>query len=460
MAPRQTSFRVDCGSRIRAVSMAVWWSAILVMTSCARPAAEEPADFLRIWQTEQSPAAIAVLREIGDSLEQDYPGTVVEIENIPWSILSSRILAAVEADDPPDVAHLQPFMVSSMVHRQLLEPLDALYRELDTDDIYPVVRDLQLFDGHRYGIAHALGITYFGYRKDIADRLGLQEPETWDEYLTFIAEMVRAEPDQPGVLIPGGEPHFVSLLVSELLANNGGRLFDDTNRPQLMSREFLEVLRFLIELAKFAPPDWQHERFIDQYRHFAGDAGLNTPVTYGRAARRIAQYIGPEHAGPDRFAVMPQPIGPSGTTSYAGLDAEAFVVFRAARNRDLAMEFLRRFYQRDTYLRFCHTVPIHLTPIFRSLAESEEYHGHPYVQRWMPWQELLHRRLAGRQTVPLLTTRLRELRLPYLMELENSQILSDLVLEVAFRGADMETAARDAQARAETLIEDLGYRRW
>ena len=435
-------------------------AAALVAASCARPPVMESTGTLRIWQTEWNPAAVAVLHEIAEDMESAHPEVVVEIENITWGRLSSKILDAVEVGHLPDVAHLQPFMVASMVHQRLLEPLDDLYRELDADDIYPIVRDLQRFDGRRYGIAHALGITFYGYRKDVAQRLGLPIPGTWADYLGFVAQMQRAEPDQPGVLLPGSDPYFIDLLAVELLANNGGRLFDHTNRPQLESHPFLEVLRFLAELARWTPGDWRHERFIDQYRHFAGDAGLNVPVTYGRAARRITAYIGADLASPDRFAVMPQPVGPSGGVSTASLDAEAFVIFRTTRHRELAMEFLRRFYQRDNYLRFCRAVPIHLTPIFRSLAESEAYRGHADFRKWKPWNDLLQQRLADGQLVPLLMASLEDRHLPFLMELQSSHIIDDLVVAATRPETDVETAALEAQKKAEALIEELGYREW
>ena len=144
---------------------------------------------LCIWQTAVDPKAVAVLKEIGAEFERTHPGVRVEIESVAWGDLSSKLTAAVGAGNPPDIAHLEPFMFSSMQSKNLLEPLDDVISSLNPDDIYPAVKDLQLFEGHRYGIAHAFGITYFGYRKDIADRRGLKVPQTWAEYEGFIKSM-------------------------------------------------------------------------------------------------------------------------------------------------------------------------------------------------------------------------------------------------------------------------------
>jgi len=49
---------------------------------------------------------------------------------------------------------------------------------------------------------------------------------------------------------------------------------------------------------------------------------------------------------------------------------------------------------------------------------------------------------------------------PFLLELQESRIVSDMVFAVAKDGQDPEVAARAGQAKAEELIERLTYQRW
>ena len=49
---------------------------------------------------------------------------------------------------------------------------------------------------------------------------------------------------------------------------------------------------------------------------------------------------------------------------------------------------------------------------------------------------------------------------PFLLELQESRIVSDMVFAVAKDGQDPKVAARAGQAKAEELIERLTYQRW
>src|SRR5205823_3004110 len=136
---------------------------VIIGSSCALKQPQQTT--LRIWQTAVDPKAVAVLKDIATEFERTHPSEHVAIESVAWGALSSKLTTAVGAGHSPDIAHLEPFMFSSMQSKNLLEPLDDVISSLNLDDIYPAVKDLQLFEGHRYGIAHAFGITYFAYRK-------------------------------------------------------------------------------------------------------------------------------------------------------------------------------------------------------------------------------------------------------------------------------------------------------
>ena len=122
--------------------LALW---VVIGSSCTPRLQQQTT--LRIWQTAVDPKAVAVLKEIGAELERTHPGVRVEIESVAWGDLSSKLTAAIGAGDPPDIAHLEPFMFSSMQSKNLLEPLDDVISSLNPDDIYPAVKDLQLFEG-------------------------------------------------------------------------------------------------------------------------------------------------------------------------------------------------------------------------------------------------------------------------------------------------------------------------
>lgn len=432
---------------------------------------------LRVWQTETDKEALKVLDEVRKEFEATHPGVQVQIESVAWSSLSSKLTAAIASNNPPDLAHLEPFMVAAVYHRGLLLPMKDLIEQIEKDNqdrIFPTVRELQHFNGEYYGIAYAVGTTGWAYRRDLAESFGLTVPRTWDEYVHFARTMAERGGNGGRLLLPGGDPFFIDQLVAELVINNGGRMFDPrTNRPELDKPPFVQTLRFFQQLAPALDPGWMTQKYLDQFNRLAhGDAG-NVPVSYARASRAIEAGASTLPPTPEVFAWMEQPRGPgSNGAPVATIDCEPFVIFRAAYNRaapggknnaDLSREFLRLFFQKRHYLKFVRTVPIHLTPIFEKMASNGEYLSAPLLQRWRPWHEQTVAFLSHpEQTRPILMPDVSPAAktAPYLLEFQSRRILTQAVVDVLASEMAPEQAAHRAQAAAEQLVESLGYRSW
>jgi multiple sugar transport system substrate-binding protein len=420
---------------------------------------------IRIWETETDAGAGRVLKEIAREFEKLHPGTKVEIEAISWGELSKKLTAALSAGDVPDVVHLQPFMVASMQSKGLLAPLDDVIEDIGKDDIYDSVEELQLFDGHYYGIAYAIGTTYFSYRKDWAQAKGLNVPRNWNEFIQFIKTLTEdldgdGNIDRYGVILPGGSPFFMDQLTAELVASNNGRLFDKNWKPTFTEKEVIETLEFWREMAKYAPPDWTSEGYVDQFRSFATGKGASVPVTYARASKQIDKDAPKDLNSPEIFAVMQQPIGPSGKKSCATIDCEPWTIMASSKVIDEGKEFLKFFYKRENYVRFCTQVPIHLTPIRPSVAESEEYNKIDFIKKWKPWLDESLTMIREQRVKPILLVEEDDKNIPFLMELQGSRILTDMVLAVTKEGKSPLEAAKEAQRKAEEFIENMGYKKW
>ncbi len=436
----------------------------IIQIGCQRSPSDQ-VKTIRIWETETDASAKKVFDEIARNFEASHPGIKIEHESISWGALSKKLTAALSTGDIPDLVHLQPFMVASLYSKGLLEPIDDVVNAIGVDDIYPSVKKLQYFNGHYYGIAYAIGTTYFAYRKDIADKKGLSIPETWSQYLEFIKALTEdtdgdGKIDQYGVILPGGTPFFMDQLTAELVASNGGRLFDSNGRPTFTEQEVVETLTFWRDMSKFAPPDWTSEGYADQFRSFAIGKGASVPVTYARASKQIDKDAHPEINNPDHFAVMQQPIGPSGKNSYATIDCEPWVIFKTSKVTEEAKTFLKFFYTKSNYLQYCSQVPIHLMPVLRSAAESQEYTKNSFLTKWKPWYLESLKMIKEKRVRPIMLCNDRDKNLPFLMELQGSRILTDMVLAVTKEGKTPEEAAAEAQKKAEEFITQLGYKTW
>lgn len=453
-----------------------------LVNSCRKDSKSQPVT-LRIWQTETDPEAKKQLEKIVEDFKKAHKGEVeIDLESVAWSSLSSKLTNAINADNQPDIAHIEPFMAASLVSRDKLIPLDEVIDQItqeNNDKIFESVLNLQEFDGKRYGIAYAVGTTGFAYRKDIADKLKLSQPKKWDEYVEFVKKMSQENDGKLKLLLPGGDPFFIDQLFAELVANNGGTLFNpETNRPKLDSKEVIETLEFFRQLKPYVDSSWKDQKYLDQFNRLARGETGNVPVTYARASRSIEAVekdgAMPKDikASPDFFAWMPQVTGPSyNGEPIATIDCEPYVIFKKnsgnaetdSQREKLAKEFLTLYFKSDNYINFVNKVPIHLTPIFKNMALNAPYTSNELISRWKPWEQQTIQFLENPNRVrPILMpdNSITGRKIPFLLEFQARNILTKAVSAVVSEDVAPEIAAKRAQEESEIMIENLGFRKW
>ena len=419
---------------------------------------------VHIWHTEPNPKTVGVMKEIIADFEKLHPDIKIEQEPISWGDLGAKLMAAVAAGAPPDASHGQTYMERSFSAKGLLVPIDDVYQSIGEDDIFDVVKRLDYHDGHYYGIAHAIGVDTLIYRKDIFDAKGLKHPKTWDEWLKVL-EALTEDIDGDGVIDRyglglAGLGFFINEEVYMWVGSNGGRLFDEKGRPTFTEKPVLEVLAFWKKLQdrKVVPPGWLGHDYLDTFTELAvGKVAMI--LGWGRGVGFFEQYA-PDIADGDHFNVMWKPIGPSGTKVLTQLDCEPWMVFKDAKYPNEAKEFLKFFYQKDNYLKYIQTVPVHFFPIRKSVREDPRYKATPLIKEWKFWTDQQHEYISRGLAQPLLMTEWDDLELPFINEIAESGILMDMVTDVLKKDKDPLRAAIDAQKKAEKLIEKLGYKKW
>ena len=409
---------------------------------------------VRIWHTESDANAKKAFQRIVDKYEKIHPNVKIEWEAISWGALSEKLTIAMATGEEPDITHLEPFMVASLYSKGLLEPIDDVFNVIG-DDIFPAVKDLQKFGNKHYGIAYAIGTTYYSYRSDWANKKD-SKSLTWDEYIKMLNEIK----NKPGAILPGGSSFFMDQLFAETVACNGGRLFDDNGKPTFTEKQVIESLNFIKKISKTCSKDWTNIGYQEQFIQYAAGKGFSVPVTYARASKQIDKSTSKNIDAPNSFSVMEQPIGPSGKKSYATIDCEPWVIFKSSKVKKEAKDFLKFFYKKDNYIDFCSQVPIHLNPIFKSMAYGDTYQNLPFVKKWHKWEDLSLKMISSERVKPILLVEDNDKKLPFLMELQGSRIITDMIFDVAVNNEDPMFAAKKANMKAEKLIEKLGYKKW
>jgi multiple sugar transport system substrate-binding protein len=416
---------------------------------------------LQVWHTEVEPQTVKIIQETSIAeFEKKVPGVKVKQQAMGWGDLNTKLLAALAAGSPPDVTHLNPFMTSSLYTKGLLRPMDELIRAVGENDIHEATRKLQYFDGKYYGITHAMGATYLAERRDLREKKGIKPPETYDDTLKLAAALTE-EGKRHALQLPGEKLYMGFIHPAEWLAGNGGTWVDaKTWRPQLNGKAMLETLDYLQKLNKYQPAGWSGQKYLDTLAALATDKIAMAHLSGARTIGYIERYAPENMRSPEYFQPLLRPRGPSGKIGISALDGENWAVFTQSKYPAEAFEFLRLFFKKDHYLKYCHSVPIHLSPIFKSMLGDPEYLSNARIQKWKSWHDVLITGLAQNRFLPIGFTRPEDNTVPFLAELDGSGIVADMVVEVMVGGKNPKAEADRAQKRAEELLTQLGHKRW
>jgi multiple sugar transport system substrate-binding protein len=415
---------------------------------------------LSVWHTEVEPQTVKVIQDTSIAeFEKKFPGFKVKQQALGWGDLNTKLLAALAAGSPPDLTQLNPFMTASLHTKGLLRPMDELIRALGENDIHEATRKLQYFDGKYYGVTHAMGATYMAERRDLREKKGIKPPETYADMLKLCEALT--EGGRFAIQMPGEKLYMGFVHPAEWLAGNGGAWVDPkTWRPQLNGKAMVESLEYAQKLNRFMPGGWSGQKYLDTLAALANGKIAMTHLSGARTIGYIEKYAPENMRDPEHFMPLLRPHGPAGQRGMSALDGENWAVFTQSKYPNEAFEFLRLFYRKDYYLAYCHSVPIHLTPIFTSMLNDPAYLANERIKKWKPWHDVMVAGLRDRRFLPIGFSRPEDNTLPFLAELDGSGIVADMVVEVMVGGKNPKAEADRAQKRAEELLTQLKFKRW
>jgi len=111
-------------------------------------------------------------------------------------------------------------------------------------------------DGRLYALPYVGNANFFFYRKDLFDRYGLAEPQTWDDVLRAARVIRSRERNVYGYVMRAAPGNAVVADFMPVLWAFGGELLSPTGEPELNTPEAAAALSFMIELGKLSPPGY------------------------------------------------------------------------------------------------------------------------------------------------------------------------------------------------------------
>ena len=270
-------------------------------------------------------------------------GITVTVDHIPHLELPARAAAEIAAQAGHDIF---AFNGSGGPHLYEKHVLDLTALVTETEKKYGKVQAIGRQIAYNeitktWSAFPAYYIRFPGlYRKDLWDEIGMT-PDTWEDIRIGGAKL-KAKGNPVGISL--GHSVDPNLSYRSMLWSYGASECDETGkRVTLNSKETVEVVKYVRALYKEAmEPDvlsWD-DASNNKYLASARGSWIHNPIS----AYRSIQKASPELA--DKIYVWKTPAGP--VRRIAAASPNSFVVWRFARNPDVAIDFLRYYADHGT----------------------------------------------------------------------------------------------------------------
>jgi multiple sugar transport system substrate-binding protein len=240
---------------------AIVLSIILVLVVGLVPSfAQDDVVTIEIWDFQQSDLDILEAQERAiEKFEEIYPNIRVNVTVFPIAEYRDRLLLAVQAGQPPDMATLDQIWMAEFAASGAIIPLDDYIAEanLNPDDFFPGAWSSNVWQGSTWGIPLNNDVwEQMYYNRAMFEAAGLDPdnpPATWAELLEVCLTLTNP-PDQYGIGLMGTGEWVVVTINSFIYSNGGLILNEDGTEAVLNSPESVAALEFYKELEQCSPP--------------------------------------------------------------------------------------------------------------------------------------------------------------------------------------------------------------
>jgi raffinose/stachyose/melibiose transport system substrate-binding protein len=268
---------------LKALTFVGFLAFILVLSGCSSDSsgdasgdseASEDSVTLKIgsWRTEDK----ASYQKVIDKFQEENPDIKVEFAPSKNTEYNTILNTALKSGEGPDIIHLRPYAPGiELADAGYLEPLDDL-EGLDqySEDTLAASKGS---DGKQYGVPLNISTTQMFYNKKIFEELSLEEPKTWEEFIS-LNETLKKEGYTPISL--GTKESWLLSLSHGIIgpAHYGGNEFVDNitaGETDFTSEEFQSSINAMDELKKYFPKNYEGLGMEDiRTMFFTGDAAM------------------------------------------------------------------------------------------------------------------------------------------------------------------------------------------
>jgi ABC-type glycerol-3-phosphate transport system substrate-binding protein len=315
-----------------------------------------------VWTPTLAPDDSVYWTPLTARLRQAYPRLRVTVELLAWAGRTQRLLSAIAAGTPPDVAYVNRDLSPRLIDDGSIVSIDDLLTREQISDFHPTVWSQAKCRERAWGVPAVLSIQLPVINAGLAVPAGLDmaaTPAGWDSLETW-GNRLTISPDQWGLSHPWNSDSAATTLIGWIW-QAGGEVIDepDGRRALFNSEEGVAALTYVKRLFDkgYIQVADKHGQGIDFASGRIGTllwGGTSTPAHLASAAPGIAYVVDGAIAGRKRVAT--------------GMLA-SYAILTNGRNRSGAEAFARFIARTDSLAEIARATS-YLPPVRSVSAES------------------------------------------------------------------------------------------
>ncbi len=275
--------------------------------------------------------------------------------NVKFELVNTSIIQGILTNNQPDVVlHMDATGPVNYAMRGALAPLDGYE---DYDEILERFIDgseqQYSYKGHCYGLPDTQNFFVMFYRQDILKELGLEIPQTWDEFIECVTVIQRRNMN---VYVPTGIYTYATFMYQ-----NGLKIYTDDLRQNILAeKSAINVFEQFTDLyTQYKLPVTLD--FYNRFRIGVTPLGIANYTQY--TTFKVAS---PEIEGKWGIAPIPATVCEDGTLNNSQCGSgTACCILSKSKNKDAAWEFLKWWTSSDIQLKYSQNLESILGPVAR-----------------------------------------------------------------------------------------------
>lgn len=339
----------------------------------------EASDPLTVWVASYGKEQAQIMQNLSDDYFTPDSNIPVRIQLIPVDVV---LRAALAGNGPDVVIGLSQSTLQDFAMRDATLDLSKLdgYKEA-TAPFPKSTLDTASYNGGVYGLPETANFMMIFYRKDILGELGVEVPETWDDFIKMLPIL---QQNNYGAFVPNayindgsGNLNFYLSMVSQY----GGDVYEGEGndygiRSGLGSTPAMEAFKDYTDFYTNYGMEKQID-FSNRFRTGEIPVGIVNYTTFC-----TLEIFAPEIKGEWSFAPVPGVMKDDGTVDNTVIvDTVDTVIMKQTDMPDAAWRFVKWWMQSDTQLSYCQNVE----SIMGSAARVAS--ANPDVIKQLPWSD-------------------------------------------------------------------------